>query len=355
VIGQAAGTAAYFCHEYGVGPRDLCQHHIGKVQQSLLKQDCYIPRLANSDPEDLARLAAVSASSSAALEFPEGDRRDELTAGLGQILPVSGKRIDSVSLRLTSELDQAATLQLGLRAAEDLWDLSSEEDLAVAQAVVPSNGTSWVRFGLDVDVEPGELYWINLKPHDSIFWWYEMTSPVGVVPIRRWPGGRWCPFRESGEGAPYGGAYAMEIAPSSEPYGPENATSGVARPECWTNLWVSDPSEQFPQWLELDFGRQVTFDTIYLTFDTHLSKRRVQRSPFRNPEPVRDYEVSVWQDGVWTCMLQVEGNLHRRRIHRFDRTAGTKLRITVLATNGDRSARIYEVRVYREERRRRGT
>ena len=141
----------------------------------------------------------------------------------------------------------------------------------------------------------------------------------------------------------------MRVTPSCEPYGPQNVISGVARPECWTNLWVSDPGQPFPQWLELDFGRQVAFDTIYLTFDTYLSKRQVGRTPWRNPECVRDYELSVWQDGRWRSLLQVEGNLHRRRVHRLDATMASRLRVTVLATNGDRSARIYEVRVYREQ------
>lgn len=102
------------------------------------------------------------------------------------------------------------------------------------------------------------------------------------------------------------------------------------------------------QWLELDFGHEVTFDTIYLTFDTHLSNRRMQRAPFSNPECVRDYDVSVLQDDAWTSLLQVEGNYHRRRVHRLPATRADRLRITVLATNGDGLARIYEVRVYHE-------
>jgi hypothetical protein len=140
----------------------------------------------------------------------------------------------------------------------------------------------------------------------------------------------------------------MSVSPISQPYGPENVISGVARPERWTNCWLSDPLAPFPQWLELDFGRTATFDTVYLTFDTYLSRRRIPKTPYQNPECVRDYELSVWQDGEWACLLQVEGNLHRRRVHRLDTTMAPRLRITVLATNGDSSARIYEVRVYQE-------
>jgi hypothetical protein len=39
----------------------------------------------------------------------------------------------------------------------------------------------------------------------------------------------------------------------------------------------------------------------------------------------------------------------RRREHQFDKIKAGKLRVTVLATNGAKTARIYEVRVYNEQ------
>jgi len=63
VIGQAAGTAAAFCRRYGCTPRDLVHHHIAEVQQQLLRDDCYVIDLPNADPDDLARKAKITASS----------------------------------------------------------------------------------------------------------------------------------------------------------------------------------------------------------------------------------------------------------------------------------------------------
>ena len=63
VGGQAAGTAAAMAVRYGCSPRVLGQEHIRELQQTLLKQDCYIPGFANEDEADLARRAAVEASS----------------------------------------------------------------------------------------------------------------------------------------------------------------------------------------------------------------------------------------------------------------------------------------------------
>lgn len=62
VGGQAAGTAAALCVKHGCAPRELGAH-IEELQQSLLKNDGYIPGVCNRDERDLARRAAVSATS----------------------------------------------------------------------------------------------------------------------------------------------------------------------------------------------------------------------------------------------------------------------------------------------------
>jgi hypothetical protein len=62
VGGQAIGTAAALCKKYNCNPQDVL-NHITELQQTLLKDDCYIPGLINQDKNDLARRAYCSASS----------------------------------------------------------------------------------------------------------------------------------------------------------------------------------------------------------------------------------------------------------------------------------------------------
>lgn len=61
VGGQAVGAAAALCGKYGVMPRELAPH-IRELQQILVKHDCFIPGTLNNDDKDMARTAAVSAS-----------------------------------------------------------------------------------------------------------------------------------------------------------------------------------------------------------------------------------------------------------------------------------------------------
>lgn len=60
--GQAAGTAAAFCIKYDCQPKGV-QEHMKELQQTLLKDDCYIPGIYNTDDLDLARTAKISATS----------------------------------------------------------------------------------------------------------------------------------------------------------------------------------------------------------------------------------------------------------------------------------------------------
>jgi hypothetical protein len=71
LMGQAAGTAAALACLNGTTPRGIYEKHIGQLQQTLLKQDQFIPKVGNNDPQDLARTATVRASSSEADNIPE--------------------------------------------------------------------------------------------------------------------------------------------------------------------------------------------------------------------------------------------------------------------------------------------
>lgn len=62
VGGQAVGTAAAMCKKYACSPADI-QNHMCELQQTLLRDDCYIPGFANQDENDLARSASIAASS----------------------------------------------------------------------------------------------------------------------------------------------------------------------------------------------------------------------------------------------------------------------------------------------------
>lgn len=63
VAGQAAGTAAAIALKKGCGPAGVLDY-IEELQQELLKQDCYLPGVKNTDSNDMARAMTVTADHS---------------------------------------------------------------------------------------------------------------------------------------------------------------------------------------------------------------------------------------------------------------------------------------------------
>lgn len=64
LMGQAVGTAATICVEKGITPRQVKKNHIKKLQEMLMRDDVYIPKVVANDPKDLAKkVSAIFGSS----------------------------------------------------------------------------------------------------------------------------------------------------------------------------------------------------------------------------------------------------------------------------------------------------
>ena len=61
--GEAAGTAAALAVKHGVSPKEYGEQYMDELQQTLLRNDCYIPGKRNTDPADHALKATVTATS----------------------------------------------------------------------------------------------------------------------------------------------------------------------------------------------------------------------------------------------------------------------------------------------------
>lgn len=347
IVGQAAGVAAAVCAKRGIAPREVARRHAREIQQLILKQDGHVPGIVNEDSRDLARNAKLNASSEAPLQFPEGIEAMDLTMPHAQIFPVSAKRIDVVEAFIRSELNTSTELTLSLREAPHVWDFRATKDLARTTAIVPAGSTGWVPFRLNARVKPERFHYVCTEPAPGLHWLAyrdepgkPCVSPAGVTPANRPGRERWRPI--------VGGcSLAMRVTPESRPFAAANANRGTNRPDQWTNLWMSDPQRPLPATLELRWPSHVTCNTIQFTFDTNANYR-VLDPLFRYPECVKDYSVEYRDAGTWRSIAEVTGNYVRRRVHRFDRIQTDAIRLTVLATNGSRSTRVYEVRVYDE-------
>ncbi len=347
-LGQAAGTAAALALQRQTTPRGLYTNHMAELQQVLLKHDQTIPGLRNEDPGDLARTAHVSASSTArgdlfGREQVRADKRHALTTSRAVMFPRGDvQALDTVYLLLSSLLPTPTPVVVHVREATAAGEFAPGADLVTATAVVPPQRESWVEFKLQTQLR-APFVWVWLGPTEGLSWRLMTRAPRDAC--RAYGGGAqgsWQVLK--------GQYYAFYTRPAlaiPADYRAENVTNGVARvTDGATNLWASDPDQPLPQWVELSFSKPVEMNTAILTFDTDLND--AYHTLALVPECVRDYELSCRRGSGWTTIASIRGNFQRRRVHHFDAVTTDALRLTVLATNGDRSARVFEVRAYRE-------
>lgn len=124
----------------------------------------------------------------------------------------------------------------------------------------------------------------------------------------------------------------------------------------YPNQWVAALGPD-GAWLELAWPVAQSISQIQLTFDsgfirelTLSSSDNTNKGIIRAPQPetVRKYTILAQADDgrEWTPLATVEGNHQRLRRHQFRAVSARRLRIHVHETNGEKVARIFEVRCY---------
>ncbi|UVI27296.1 FAD-dependent oxidoreductase [Paenibacillus spongiae] len=353
VMGQAAGTAAAWAVRSGLSAREVPERAVRDVQQALLRDGCFLPNVVNEDPHDLARTASASASSEAALGG--GDPAPEETAGglqrgalgkrRGQWIAVGADCIDRLHLCLGSESDTVQRVEARLYAVDHLWDYRVEpgDPLAAAVLTVEPGSGRWVEWpvGLDVSALRGRYVRLDLLANPDVSWHAASLVEPGHVSAYELGNGI---MRRYGSGT----MMSFRIEPPQPCYGPHSVLSGVTRPYRSPNLWRSDPERPLPQWLELSWEEKVEIGRIELTFPGHLLRDyRAYPALYRDPQCPKDVVAEAYVGGSWIEIGRLLGNYQQKRAIVPERTVYTdRLRITVLATNGDPSAAIYEVRCY---------
>ena len=238
-------------------------------------------------------------------------------------------------------------MRVALRTTPHVWDFRASQDLAEARAGLAPGHSGWIPFKLGASLDPRKLYYLYVDTKPGVFWkLFQETDgqpnrcPVGTTPADLPGARRWRPLTQ-------GKSLCLRVEPRPRPYSAKNVIQGTNRPDHWTNIWISDPEKGLPTWWQLDWPQPVRFNTVEIAFDTDAN-RKVTLPLYLYPDCVKDYSLQVKQGASWQDLLEVQGNYVRKRVHTFPEVRSSALRLLVHATNGAPSARVYEVRVYRE-------
>jgi hypothetical protein len=151
---------------------------------------------------------------------------------------------------------------------------------------------------------------------------------------------------------------ATATASSQAPGSPAaNVLNGVSRDaDGVSNAWESGPLDESGAWLSLDLGAPAHIQQVRLTFDPNLTEeimpsitstvreRQVKGLPL---ELVRDYDLALTLGGETVFERSVQDNAQRLNVIDLDQPVrADALRLTVKATYGHPTARVFEIRLY---------
>jgi len=279
--------------------------------------------------------------------FP--DDRQVMKEPFGVLIPISDAKIETVSIWLESDDQNACTIQISLLQASHIWDYKGSAPLVEREFVIQPKQIGWLEIPLHVHVEPGRLYWLKTSIVEGQVYWRYMRG-------LRWPGtlsiwqrqetSLWKHFF-GGHRQPFN-MLLYKISPPNHPFSPANVLSGVTRPEKFTNIWISDPLQTLPQWLELRWPEKRSIHSVEITFDTDLSlTNETVAAPYDYPTLVKTYSLQIQNgSGAWQIVASQIDNTSRKVVHRLEGISTDTLRLYIEATRGDRSARVYEIRTY---------
>lgn len=376
VIGEAVGVAAHHSVAHTQTPREVANDAdvLARVQQQLLRQGAYLPRMRNLQREDLAQMegVAVTATSETTLELDlmsssgasawdqaglslaesnivsgsdtlDKNRSVELTKWHGQSVVISSGEVTSLTLGITNEDAESAEVELVVRQSIHLRDLGPEgasgSDL-LSKTITLAPGASSIDVPLDSAIKCDANAPISIfarSKSEVVKWVLTPHEPPGTQSAV------WDP--ELGYWRWIHGTLQFDLQPVSSPFGPEQVLSGVTRPETATNMWISDPAQDLPQALTLTWPEPVDIGEIQLTFDSQLSGW-IWEGSF--PMIAKSYRIEGrTADETWTELIHETNNHQRRCVHTFANQRIDAMRVSVLETHGGSTARVVELRAYR--------
>ncbi len=344
--GYAVGAAVALALREKATPRSIASGPLaGELRRDLDRSDQYIVGMRNEDGNDLARSAAVSASSFRETGASRPSRFAALADDTMLMFPVAGRPAEiAVPVRAA----RPASLGYELFGPDPRGFFLPGPRLARGTVRIGRGGGA-ARIPLAAQSGPG-FHWLMLKGNPAVAAGRSAERIPGIAAFVRTPQRgtdyRWW-NRFSAWGAPAGWTLAFSLRPGESAYRPEAVVNGYSRPFRMPNLWIARPG--FPQHLTLKWPRPVAIRRVQIRFDTDLEMvldNLWVEYPFRAvPACVREYRLSRLGRPGWITLAHVRGNYQRLREHEvFARTAG--LRLEILAANGLNEARVYEIRAY---------
>lgn len=335
--GQAAAALVWGCTAFDTVPARLTGSQIQTVRQLLLREDMFIPGLAQDDPKDLARTAQITASSTFVPDVQEAGGLPLTEESLVVLpCPESGEVQLKITARTPSTLRgrlYAAALPSRLCPGQLLgemeWSLRSEKQLITVRLPEKCQG----RFATLV-----------LEPCAGAELLLADRSIPGVLCGRTDQPDYHTPWIK---------------ADFKRMYNSQNVVDGFHRIWERPHLWCSEAEEK--PWICLNWEQPVELDRVELYLDPELSMeipsshagRWEEHHKFAPrtgmpPQLMRTFRLEAWQEGEWRTVARCSENWRRNVVLLLEHPIITnRMRLVCEANWGNPRAHLFQIRVYK--------
>ena len=341
LCGQAAAAAAVLCCKYGDTPRAVAADRMKELYRLLYRIDHTIPTVTVEDPDDLCRDAKVEVSSSMILSLlnTESMKTEPLgsaEAPSAQSFLATTDEIREVVFRMDNNGDTPADIRAELVEQIEMYEFTTGKVLAECTVQLSPGKDQEIRFRFNAAVEKGKRHYIRFSGPASVESHLHKRYLPGVwrsnIP-QLWPA----------QGDNFNHCFA--VFPEQKPFEGENLVSSGNRGGDDLSIWISDPSASLPQTAQLTFPESRKVSCVELVFDTDLEHINIDNT---QEECVKEYILEGICGDKTVVLAEEDDNYLRFRKHVFPEMELSGLRLTIRATRGDASARVFQVRAYKD-------
>ncbi|OMF38083.1 pyridine nucleotide-disulfide oxidoreductase [Paenibacillus sp. FSL H8-0548] len=361
VIGEAAGSGAALSLQRGVEPRLLHRDYMGELQQLMLRQDASIIGIAGDDPDDLAKSAHITASSTLnRIAVTDSTTVHMLNKDLGILFPVQ-PALETVELLL--DCTAAVTLEA------ELWHTGKGENyvpkykVAAASTSVAPGSSQWVKLDFPWKPDAACNAFLIIKANEAISLHGSDRALTGVLCFEKGPEPIVSSLLEESQPEQPLVQWSMrawnrhpicfQATPNTEAYAAEHITDGYVRPFAGPHLWVSEEmTAGQEEWIDLEWENEKRIAEIHITFNDDVNEDLINLHHHRTvfeaiPEVVRSYRVEALIQEEWIVVAAERDNHKRKRVHTLEHEiSSSKIRLWIENTNGGAHAEVAEIRVY---------
>jgi len=270
---QAVAQAAAICCRDGVRPRDVSHgERLTELQLRLQRLGQHIPDLVIDDPDDLARRATISASSTYRLgDLPAGGTPVKLDLDRAQMIPLRPGKLPQVTVTL--DVAEATNLVAEWRVSSKPRNHTPDVVLATTTMKLDAGDAQPVAIVMDGSAEHTQYGFLCLQTNPVVAVHTSDLRVTGLLSVSRRrtqdPGHDigvevfdiWPPERRPG-----GRNWAIQVTPALPAFEPENVTDGVQRPMEQPHAWVAELDDPEPT-LTLHWEQPQTIGRVELRFD----------------------------------------------------------------------------------------